>query len=167
MRISPGGLGAAMAAALLLAAAAGPVSANMTDFFATSEGEPDAAEPAGGHYQAGLAAIEGGDYKGGIGHLLKAVQAGPDNADAYNLLGYAHRKLQNFPRAFANYRRALDIDPEHSRTHQYIGEAYLEIDNLTKAEEHLRALDLICLFGCQDFYDLKEAVELYRANLAS
>ena len=128
--------------------------------------EVEASAP-GADYQAGQAAVEAGDYEGAVGHLMKAVAAEPDNADAYNLLGYTHRKLQNFPAAFASYKLALEIDPEHTRAHQYIGEAYLETGNLEMAEQHLRALDLICLFGCADFDDLKEAVELYRANTTS
>ena len=155
----------AYAATIALSALAGPATANPEGFMATA---PEAeASAAGSDYQAGQAAVEGGDYQSAVGHLMKAVAAEPDNADAYNLLGYTHRKLQNFPAAFASYVRALEIDPDHARAHQYIGEAYLETDNLEMAEQHLRALDLICLFGCDDFYDLKEAVELYRANNTS
>ena len=153
------------AATIALGVLAGPATANPEDFMATA---PEAEETAAGSdYQAGQAAVEGGDYQGAVEHLMKAVAARPDDADAYNLLGYTHRKLQNFPAAFASYERALEIDPDHVRTHQYIGEAYLETDNLEMAEQHLRALDLICLFGCEDFDDLKEAVELYRANNTS
>jgi hypothetical protein len=32
------------------------------------------------------------------------------------------------------------------------------------AEYHLQRLDLVCLFGCQSFYTLKEAISLYRVN---
>ncbi len=155
----------ACAATVALSVLAGPATANPEDFMATA---PEAKETAAGSdYQDGRAAVEGGDYQGALRHLMLAVESEPDNAEIHNLLGYAHRKLQNFPRAFAYYRRALEIDPDHARTHQYIGEAYLEIDNLEMAEQHLRALDLICLFGCEDFDDLKEAVELYRANNTS
>ncbi len=155
----------ASAAIIALSVPAGPATANPEDFMATA---PDAGETAAGSdYRAGQAAVEGGDYQGAVGHLMKAVAARLDDADAYNLLGYTHRKLQNFPAAFASYERALKIDPDHARAHQYIGEAYLETDNLEMAEQHLRALDLICLFGCADFDDLKEAVELYRANHTS
>ncbi len=155
----------AYAATIALGVLAGPATANPEDFMATAPGAEETA--AGSDYQAGQAAVEGGDYQGAVEHLMKAVAAEPDNADAYNLLGYTHRKLQNFPAAFASYERALEIDPDHARAHQYIGEAYLETDNLEMAEQHLRALDLICLFGCEDFDDLKEAVELYRANNTS
>ncbi|MCZ6813257.1 MAG: tetratricopeptide repeat protein, partial [Alphaproteobacteria bacterium] len=109
------------AATIALGVLAGPATANPEGFMATA---PEAeASAAGSDYQAGQAAVEGGDYRGAIEHLMKAVAAEPDSADAYNLLGYTHRKLQNFPAAFASYEMALEIDPDHARAHQYIGEA--------------------------------------------
>lgn len=160
--IRPSAIASFMGAALLTAVFAATAGANREPPLLEAEvGEP------GVDYAAGQAAVEAGDYEGAVEHLMKAVAAKPDSADAYNLLGYTHRKLQNFPAAFASYERALEIDPDHARAHQYIGEAYLETDNLEMAEQHLRALDLICLFGCADFEDLKEAVEVYRANHTS
>ena len=158
----PSAIASVLGAALLTAVFVGTAGANREPPLLDAE-----ASAPGVDYAAGQAAVEAGDYQGAVGHLMKAVAAEPDNADAYNLLGYTHRKLQNFPAAFASYKLALEIDPEHTRAHQYIGEAYLETDNLEMAEQHLRSLDLICLFGCADFEDLKEAVELYRANNTS
>ncbi len=158
----PSAIASVLGAALLTAAFAGAAVANREPPLLEAE-----ASAPGADYAVGQAAVEAGDYEAAVEHLMKAVAAEPDNADAYNLLGYTHRKLQNFPAAFASYELALEIDPDHARAHQYIGEAYLETDNLEMAEQHLRALDLICLFGCADFDDLKEAVELYRANNTS
>ena len=160
--IRPSTIALMLGAALFMAVFAGRADANREPPLL----EAEAGEP-GVDYAAGQAAVEAGDYEAAVEHLMKAVAAEPDSADAYNLLGYTHRKLQNFPAAFASYKLALEIDPDHARAHQYIGEAYLETDNLEMAEQHLRALDLICLFGCDDFEDLKEAVELYRANNTS
>ena len=38
------------------------------------------------------------------------------------------------------------------------------MDNLNSAKYHLGKLDLICLFGCEDFYDLKNKIAFYEAN---
>jgi len=115
-------------------------------------------------YSQAVAAMDAGEYERALDLFGQVVAAEPDNAAAYTNIGYIHRRLQNFDLSLANYHQALAIDPEFTSAHEYIGEAYLEIDNLEMAEYHLRKLDLICLFGCQDYDDLLQAVELYRAN---
>jgi len=112
----------------------------------------------------GYQAIEAGEYERAIDFFSGIAGADPTNAEAYNQLGYINRRLQNFPQAFAFYHKALELDPQHTGAHHYIGEAYLEVGDLANAEDHLRRLDLICLFGCDDFFELQQAVALYRSN---
>ncbi len=112
----------------------------------------------------GYQAIEAGEYETATAIFLKIIQDEPTNAEAFNQLGYINRRLQDFPRAFAYYKKALDLDPQHTGAHHYIGEAYLEVGDLENAEAHLRQLDLLCLFGCDDFFELQQAVDLYKAN---
>ncbi len=112
----------------------------------------------------GYQAIEAGEYETAIDFFAGIVQSDPTNAEAYNQLGYINRRLQNFPQAFAFYGKALELNPQHTGAHHYIGEAYLEVGDLANAEGHLRQLDLICLFGCEDFFELQQAVALYKAN---
>jgi len=50
----------------------------------------------------------------------------------------------------------------HRGAHEYVGEAYLLVGNLAKAEEHLNALKTICLIPCEEYEDLKRAVAEYR-----
>ena len=59
----------------------------------------------------------------------------------------------------------LEIDPKHRGAHEYIGEAYLMVKNLARAEEHLAALDRICLLPCEEYTDLKAKVAAYKASL--
>ena len=42
--------------------------------------------------------------------------------------------------------------------------AYLELDDIEKAKYHLNQLDLICLFGCKDYFEVKNKIEFYEAN---
>lgn len=114
------------------------------------------------NYTAAVEKIEAGDYEAAIPLLLSVAEKDPDNADAYNYLGYTHRKLQRYAVALEHYQRALSIDSRHRGAHEYIGELYLETGNLEKAEEHLDALDRICFFGCDEYDLLKERVEAYR-----
>jgi DNA-binding SARP family transcriptional activator len=65
---------------------------------------------------------------------------------------------------FQHYNEALRIDPKHRNAHEYLGEAYLMVDNPAKAKEHLAALDKLCFFGCDEFTDLKKAIAAYEAK---
>jgi hypothetical protein len=59
------------------------------------------------------------------------------------------------PAAFAHYKRALELNPRHRGAHEYVGEAYLLVGALAKAEEHLAALQRICLLPCEELADLE------------
>jgi hypothetical protein len=65
-----------------------------------------------------------------------------------------------------HYRIALQLDPRHRGAHEYIGELYLEMDQLANAEEQLAALYKACpWFGrCPEHDDLKEAIEKYKVK---
>ncbi len=116
------------------------------------------------NYAAAVEKIEAGDYEAAIALLQSVADTDPDNADAFNYLGYANRKLQRYSVALEHYQRALAIDARHRGAHEYVGELYLETGDLEKAEEHLAALDRICFFGCEEYDELKELVEAYRAG---
>ena len=113
-------------------------------------------------YAAGRKAIEAKDWNAGIRFFSSAALRAPDNADIQNYLGYAHRKAGKLDLAFKHYRRALELNPRHRGAHEYIGEAYLIVNNLAKAEEHLAALDRICLLPCEEFTDLKGRIATYK-----
>jgi len=114
-------------------------------------------------YDAGKEAADIGNYEVAIANLDKAVVADPTNADAYNMLGFSYRKLGNVEKAFENYNQALAIDSEHKGANEYIGELYLELDQLDKAEQHLEQLGQACLFSCDEYDELKEEVDEYKA----
>ena len=112
----------------------------------------------------GRQAINDGNFRSAIEYLLKAVEKDPNNADVYNLLGYSHRKLGFNDKAFDYYKIALKLDPRHRGAHEYIGELYLKKDELEIAKEHLKHLDSICFFGCEEYDDLKEAIKNYETK---
>jgi tetratricopeptide (TPR) repeat protein len=95
--------------------------------------------------------------------LREAVQKDPGNADYHNLFAYAIRKGANpdMNLVFRHYNEALRIDPKHRGAHEYLGEAYLMVNNLPKAKEHLKALDRLCFFPCSEYTDLKKAIAEY------
>jgi hypothetical protein len=95
--------------------------------------------------------------------LKDAVAREPKNADYHNLYAYTVRKGANpdMSLVFRHYNAALALDPKHRGAHEYIGEAYLMVNNVGKAKEHLAQLDKLCLFSCQEYRDLKAAIAAY------
>ncbi len=126
--------------------------------------DSDPSPPVSNEHAAGKKAIEAGDWNGAIKSLTAAAQRDSRNADIQNLLGYAYRKSGQLDPAFKHYQRALQLDPRHRGAHEYIGEAYLMVDNPAKAEEHLAALKKICLSVCEERDDLIKSIERYRAG---
>jgi len=124
----------------------------------------DPAKPADPQYTAAVKAIKASEYTKAIPLLEGVVSRDGKNADAYNWLAYATRKTGNAAGSLPIYQKALAIDPKHRGAHEYIGEAYLVLDNLPKAKEHLRTLDSLCMFSCSEYRDLKRAVEAYEKS---
>ena len=58
----------------------------------------------------------------------------------------------------------MELNPRHRGAHEYLGETYLIVNDLRKAEEHLDALRRICLIPCEEYEDLKKQIEMYRAR---
>ncbi len=120
------------------------------------------ARPADPDYESGKHAIEAQNWKAALDSFGRVASREPGNADVQNYLGYAWRKFGNLELAFKHYNEALRLDPGHKGAHEYIGEAYLMANNLPKAEEHLARLDKLCFFSCEEYRDLKKAIEEYR-----
>jgi tetratricopeptide (TPR) repeat protein len=120
-----------------------------------------AADP---EYTAAVKAIQAGDFRTAIPLLEKVTARDGNNADAYNWLAYAIRRNGDPARSIPLYEKALALDPKHKGAHEYIGEAYLALDNLPKAKEHLTRLDKLCFFSCEEYRDLKKAVDAYEKS---
>ena len=69
--------------------------------------------------------------------LSSAALRDTRNADIQNYLGYAYRNTGQLDAAFRHYERALTLSPRHRGAHEYVGEAYLIVNNLAKAEEQV------------------------------
>ncbi len=118
-------------------------------------------------FEQGVAAVKAESYERAIVLLQKVVAVEPKNADAWNFIGFSHRKLKNLDRALPAYNKALAINPKHRGANEYLGELYLRIGDLAKAEERLEKLDDICIFGCEEYRDLKAAIEAYKSGKVS
>ena len=109
-------------------------------------------------------AISRKDYTTAMSELRAVLDQQPDNADAWNLLGYSARKTGDFSTAEAAYTKALELDPKHTQAMEYMGQMYLTLKQPEKAEKLLARLNSLCSFNCVDRDSLKAAIRDYRAS---
>src|SRR5215218_4323865 len=146
--------------ALLIAAAALTAVAAFAEPF---ESNPNLAA-SDADYSAGKQAMEKKNWSEAAKRFEVALKRNPDSADLQNYLGYTHRNLKQYELAFKYYKRAIELEPRHRGAHEYIGEAYLLVNDLPNAEKHLAALRAICLLPCEELDDLEREVAAYRSK---
>lgn len=95
---------------------------------------------------------------------MRALDRDPENADAWSQTGFVHRKLGNFEKSLEAYQQALEIHPFHLGANEYLGELYLQTDQVEKAEEMAAILRRACPTGCEELDALDSAIEAYRKS---
>ena len=98
-------------------------------------------------------------YQEALVGLKKALTVDAKNADLLNLTGYSHRKLQDLDNAYKFYDAALAVNPEHKGALNYLGILYVNTGQPEKAEALLARLDDACFFTCDEYTQLKQAIE--------
>jgi Flp pilus assembly protein TadD len=108
------------------------------------------------------ASIRSEKYDQAIKQLQGANET--SSADWNNLMGYSLRKKQppDLVGAEKYYQAALKIDPQHRGALEYYGKLKLINHDLPGAEALLARLDKACTFGCEEYSDLKEAIQKYK-----
>jgi tetratricopeptide (TPR) repeat protein len=115
-------------------------------------------------FAAGKKALAEEDWNGAIVALKLAVLRDPRNADIQNYIGYAYRRLRQLGPAMGHYQQALMLNPRHRSAREHVGELYLVLGEPNKAEEHLAALEHICLVVCEELGGLKRAIAAYQGS---
>ena len=89
----------------------------------------------------------------------------PASADWNNLMGYSIRRgsSPDLDASERYYNEALRINPNHRGALEYSGQLYLMKGDLGSAEKRLAVLDKACTFGCDEYTDLKKAIERFKA----
>ena len=82
-------------------------------------------------------------------------------ADVYNLLGFSYRKHSNpnLDKALQAYRVALYSNPEHLGAHEYLGELYITLGNMNKANEMLERIEILAGKNSMEYIKLKNAID--------
>ena len=156
-------VGVALPHAAGFAANSGGGSSNSGGSSSGSSSSSNSSTSVSSMYQQASAKVDATDYRGAMVILDKIIAKDPRNPDALNLMGFCDRKLGNTDEALEYYNKALAIRPNHVGANEYLGELYLELKNLPKAEERLKVLAKACN-GCEEQQELKEKIEKYKAD---
>ena len=108
--------------------------------------------------------IKSNNYEQALKQLQSANEV--NSADWNNLMGYSLRKKQppDLVSSEKYYQAALKIDPSHRAALEYYGELLLMKKDLPGAEAMLVRLDKVCLFGCEEYSDLKASIARYQGK---
>jgi tetratricopeptide (TPR) repeat protein len=117
-------------------------------------------------FATGKKALAAANWNPAITALELAALRDPSNADIQNYIGYAYHRLRQWGPAMQHYQRALAFNRRHRGAHEHLGELYLALGEPAKAEDHLAALEDVCLIPCDEFDDLKRVIAAYKVTAA-
>ena len=105
--------------------------------------------------------VESGDPASAVAVLAPLALEHPQDADVFNLLGYARRNAGDLEGSALAYTRALELDSDHLGALEYQGELFLMLGEPEKAQDNLARLTAICGIGCEERKDLASAIAAF------
>ncbi|MEM7523185.1 MAG: tetratricopeptide repeat protein [Pseudomonadota bacterium] len=118
-------------------------------------------------YMEAEALVAAEAYSLALEKLKELAVAEPENADVFNLLGFAARHEDDYVEAEEAYNRALTLNPNHRGALEYQGEMYLVLEDPARAEANLDRLEALCPAGCEERAELRAAIETWRKERGS
>ncbi len=91
-------------------------------------------------------------YVQAFSKLEKAYKSDKKNPDILNYMGYTTRKVGNFEQAEKFYLEGLKIKPNHNGINEYLGELYVQTNQIDKANERLAVLKNC---NCEEYDELQ------------
>ena len=91
-------------------------------------------------------------YAQAFSKLEKAYKSDKKNPDILNYMGYTTRKVGNFDQAEKFYLEGLKIKPNHNGINEYLGELYVQTNQIDKANERLAVLKNC---NCDEYNELQ------------
>ncbi|HWA02588.1 MAG TPA: hypothetical protein VG819_03570 [Rhizomicrobium sp.] len=156
---------------LFAAAAAAALLSSSAPALAIASGSWPAMAQARREFDIGVDLVNHGAYAQATPHLEAALNEFPDDTDILNYLGFVHRlaarQMTGTARegelrlASTYYRRALDSAPSRKAFLEFMGEIYLDMNNVPAAREKLKALDSECPEGCAERDMLARSISTY------
>jgi tetratricopeptide (TPR) repeat protein len=113
-------------------------------------------------YELGYTLAKSGEFTEALDVLRSAMRQSDPRVQT--MIGFSLRQLGHIDAAMAYYTAALAADPAATRTRQYLGEAFLQKNDPTKAREQLAAIGARCGTGCEDYAALAQAIAAHEAR---
>lgn len=114
-------------------------------------------------YSEALRLINLGEYDAAIAELRTAGTILGPHPDVLTYIGFANRKKGERETALSYYAAALSIAPDHLSANEYLGEYYVEMGDLVRAQVQLDKLNALCPFGCEQTEELAKWIDDARA----
>jgi tetratricopeptide (TPR) repeat protein len=89
----------------------------------------------------------------------------PNTPKALNYRGYATRKLGRVDEGIGYYLQSVTLDPNYAQVREYLGEAYVTKGKVDLAKAQLQAIERLCGTTCEEYQDLKQAIEASGADI--
>ena len=109
-------------------------------------------------------ALSKNDYENGYSLSKIASSKYPENANAWNYLGFSSRKLGKYEESETAYKMALSIKPNHEGALEYYGELHLTMKRPEKAKALLAKLKSLCTLNCKEMKQLEAAIKTYESQ---
>jgi tetratricopeptide (TPR) repeat protein len=108
--------------------------------------------------------LANGKYTAAVDSANDVLTRHPLNADAYAYRGYAYAHLGQPKDALKDYKRALEIDPQHLGANKYLADAYLQKGDEARAMEQMQVLRVICgQSNCEELDELQAEIDQYKS----
>jgi tetratricopeptide (TPR) repeat protein len=79
-------------------------------------------------------------------------------------MGFSERKMGKLDKSLEYYNKALAIQPNHLDANEYLGELYLDMKKVKKAEERLAVLDKACGGAFSEYMELKDKIAKFKSQ---
>ena len=147
------------AAALCLIVASGQqVFADGSSDGSSSSSASSSKSSAAPSYAVAKATVDSGNYAAALPMLVAITKSAPGNADAWNLLGFTYRNLNQLDASNAAYLKVLTINPNHLGALEYQGELFITQGKIKDAEANFAKLQGLC-GACEEAGDLEKALK--------
>ncbi|MGE0282481.1 MAG: tetratricopeptide repeat protein [Rhizobiaceae bacterium] len=110
-------------------------------------------------FEAGRALAYAGKYDEAIDVLTMARDKTDERI--LNMLGFSHRKSGRIEVGLGYYQEALRNNPGYTLTREYLGEAYLQLNDVASAREQLTEIEKRCGKGCAEYAELARQIDAF------
>ena len=127
-------------------------------FAAGTSDSSSAASTTATSYADAKALADAGNYAAALPAFEAITKDDPQNADAWNMLGFTHRMLGHTDESSQAYLVVLGINPNHLGALEYQGELFIQTGKLDLAKANLVKLQGLC-GECEEYEDLDKALK--------